>query len=434
MPLRGHKMHCGTADMANLPKVTLALICYNQEKYIEQAVNSCLYQDYPNLNIVVSDDASSDNTVSVVRGLLDIYAGSCDVVVNQNPVNLGIGRHFAFLMENLVGGELVVMCAGDDVSKPNRVSRIVQEWLEAGKPSLVAHGLEEIDESGAIVSGLATFQYNNQDYSIHANNMYSMIEYQKYHFAIHFLGAAVAYRIDTYKSFGTPVTYPDCEDHLMYFRALLADGVHYFPEILVGYRKHENGWTSQMIKPLHPMNRTSPFLSFFLDKNGNLAEEYFNCFVTHQIVTQQWHDYLLAVRAEKVKVDFELVALMRKNMLRRHRFLVGNKELCDDQMDYAPPLKAVIFGTALGAKNTFYGLGDGFKILYACNTDPDLSEKICFGLKVIDLKQLELIINEVDCVLVASGYFFKIKKLLMEQANVDDRKIIRVPASVIVGD
>ncbi|MCQ4295086.1 glycosyltransferase [Pseudomonas stutzeri] len=427
-------MHCGTVDVVNLPKVTVALICYNQEKYIEQAFNSCLDQDYPNLKIVVSDDASSDNTVSVVRELLDSYTGSCDVVVNQNPVNLGIGRHFAYLMENLVDGELVVMCAGDDISKPNRVSRIVQEWLKAGKPSLVAHGLEELDEKGAIVTGLTTFQYNNQDYSIHANNMYSMIEYHKYHFAIHFLGAAVAYRIDTYKAFGTPVTYPDCEDHLMYFRALLADGVHYFPEILVGYRKHENGWTSQVIKALHPMNIKSPFLSFFLDKNGSLAEEYFNCFVTHQIVTQQWYDYLIGVRAGKVQIDFELVTLIRKNMLRRHRFLVRNKELWDDRMDYAPPLNAVIFGTALGAKNTLAWLGDGFNVLYACNTDSDLSGKSFFGLKVIDLKHLEPIISEVDCVLVASGYFFKIKKLLMEQANIDGRKIVRVPASAIVGD
>jgi len=427
-------MNCEDVGSGTLPKVTVALICYNQERYIEQAFISCLNQDYTNLKIVISDDASSDDTVKIVSDLLQEYNGDHQVVINQNSVNLGIGRHFAFLMDALVEGELVVMCAGDDISKPNRVSRIVQEWLEAGKPSLVAHRLEELNDGGEIVEGLPTFQYENQDYSIHANNMYSMIEYHKYHFAIHFLGAAVAYRIDTYKLFGTPVTFPDCEDHLMYFRSLLANGVHYFPEILVGYRKHENGWTSQDIKPLHPMNKKSSFLSFFLDKNGNLAEEYYNCFVTHQIVTQQWLDYLHGVRAGIVQVNFELVSLMRKNMLRRHKFLVRNKELWDYRMDYAPPLNAVLFGTALGAKNTLAGLGDGFSISYACNTDPDLSGKSFFGLKVIDLKQLELIIGEVDCVLVASGYFFKIKKLLMEQANIDGRKIVRVPASVIIGD
>jgi len=366
--------------------------------------------------------------------MLESYTGNHDVVFNQNPENLGIGRHFAFLMDNLLEGELVVMCAGDDVSKPNRVARIVQEWLGNNKPSLVAHGLEELDENGSVVEGLASFQYRFQDYSVHSNKMYSLIEYHKYHFAIHFLGAAVAYRIDTYKAFGSPVTYPDCEDHLMYFRALLADGVHYFPEILTGYRKHESGWTSQLKKPLHPMNRKSAFLSLFLDKENNFGEEYFNCFVTHQIVTQQWYDYLFGVRANKVRVDFQLVELMRKNMQRRHRFLVSNKELWDDRMDYAPPLNAVIFGTALGARNTLSAIGDGFDVLYACNTDPDLSGKKFCGLEVINLKQLEAMMDKVDCILVASGYFFKIKKLLMDQARIEEAKIVRVPASVIVGE
>ena len=94
----------------------------------------------------------------------------------------------------------------------------------------------------------------------------------------------------------------------------------------------------------------------------------------------------------------------------------------------------MLFGTALGARNTLDGIGDGFDVLYACNTDPDLSgQKFC-GLEVINLKQLEEIIGEIDCILVASGYFFQIKRILMEQANIEDSKIIRVPASLIVGD
>lgn len=415
------------------PKVTVALFCYNQEGYVRQALESCLAQDYAGLRIVVSDDASSDNTVAVIKEVLRGYVGSHEVVFNQNVENLGIGRHFAFVMDNFLDGELVVMCAGDDVSKPNRVSRIVQEWLAANKPSLVAHGLEELDDNGCVVSGLIAFQYEFQDYSVHANKMYSLIEYHKYHFAIHFLGAAVAYRIDTYRLFGTPITFPDCEDHLMYFRALLAEGVHYFPEILTGYRRHEAGWTSRVIRPLHPLTMSSPFLANFLDKNSEFREGYFNCFVTHQIVTQQWHDYLFAVRSNKVPVDFQLVETMRESMRRRHDFLVKNKEVWDGRMDYAPPLNAVIFGTGVGARNTLSELGDGFNVLYACNTDPDLSGQSFYNLEVIDLQRLADIKDEIDCILVASGYFFKIKKLLMEQAGVEGVKVVRLPASVIMG-
>lgn len=420
--------------MSCMPRVTVALFCYNQEKYIRQALESCLSQNYPDLKIVVSDDASSDGTVDIVREVLGCYSGSHEVVFNQNPRNLGIGRHFAFVMDHLVDGELVVMCAGDDVSKPARVSRVVQEWLQAGKPSLVANGLEELDDSGLVVDGLVAFQYEFQDYSVHSNKMYSLIEYHKCHFAIHFLGAAVAYRVDAYKDFGTPVTFPDCEDHLMYFRALLADGVHYFPEILTGYRKHKSGWTSQSVRPLHPLTMSSSFLSNFLDKKGGFREEYFNVFVTHQIVTQQWHDYLLAVRSGRVAVDFQLVQSMWESLRRRHNVLVKNKEVWDARIDYAAPLKAVIFGTGLGARNTLSELGDGFDVVYACNTDSDLSGQCFCGVEVIDLPWLAEIKGDIDCVLVASGYFFKIKKLLMEQAGMEGRKVIRLPASVIMGD
>ena len=44
----------------NTPKVTLFLLCYNQEEFIEESVASVLSQDYKNLRVVISDDNSSE--------------------------------------------------------------------------------------------------------------------------------------------------------------------------------------------------------------------------------------------------------------------------------------------------------------------------------------------------------------------------------------
>lgn len=437
--------------MNKKPKVTIVLFCYNQENYIQKSLTSCLEQDYTNLTVVVSDDASQDGTYNIIKKVVSAYKGTHKIVVSQNAENLGIGRHFSFIMENLVEGDLVVMSAGDDISKSTRVSRIVDEWLINNRPSLVAHSLEEIDENDSVFSDSRTFQYEYQDNTVHSNQLYSMQEYQKFHYPIHYLGAAVAYRIDTYMEFDSPKTYPDCEDHMMYFRALLSKGVHYFPEILVSYRKHKQAYTSQEIKPFN--DSSSSYLSCLLNKDNELHEKYINCYSSHKIIVQQWIDYTYKINKNEFKVDFQLVESIWQNMLHRHKYLIKNKGLKRNlvifsnklknfrkpirfvaktyEMNYVVPLKTVIFGTAADAKNVLKKVGPGFDIIFACNTDPALKGKQFAGLEIINLEQLNEIIDDIDCVLVASNLFFKIKQTLLENTKIYESKIVRVPVSVI---
>jgi len=44
------------------PLVSVAVITYNQKLYLEECINSILSQDYPNMEIVIADDASTDGT------------------------------------------------------------------------------------------------------------------------------------------------------------------------------------------------------------------------------------------------------------------------------------------------------------------------------------------------------------------------------------
>ncbi|KJF78562.1 hypothetical protein UA45_05225 [Morganella morganii] len=52
--------------------VSFVLISYNQEKYIEDALLSVLEQDYSNLEIIVSDDGSTDNTKNIINVIIII--------------------------------------------------------------------------------------------------------------------------------------------------------------------------------------------------------------------------------------------------------------------------------------------------------------------------------------------------------------------------
>jgi glycosyltransferase involved in cell wall biosynthesis len=79
----------------NFPKVTVALISYNQENFIRAAAESCLSQDYRgSLEIIFSDDFSTDATFDIMTSIADSYRGPHKVVLRRNSKNVGIGMHY----------------------------------------------------------------------------------------------------------------------------------------------------------------------------------------------------------------------------------------------------------------------------------------------------------------------------------------------------
>ncbi|MGC8706738.1 MAG: glycosyltransferase family 2 protein, partial [Desulfurella sp.] len=81
------------------PKVTIAIPAYNQAKYIKQAIDSALNQDYPNLEVIVSDDASLDDTRQIVKEYNDKR-----LKYYRNEKNIGrVANHRKLLYEYATG-------------------------------------------------------------------------------------------------------------------------------------------------------------------------------------------------------------------------------------------------------------------------------------------------------------------------------------------
>ncbi|MFV1990405.1 MAG: glycosyltransferase family A protein, partial [Acidimicrobiales bacterium] len=98
-----------------LTRLTLVVLFYNQEAFAEQAVRGALAQTYSPLEIVLSDDASSDETFAVVQRTVDGYDGPHQVILNRNTINLGLTGNLNRAME-LASGEIIVFTGGDDIS------------------------------------------------------------------------------------------------------------------------------------------------------------------------------------------------------------------------------------------------------------------------------------------------------------------------------
>ena len=138
------------------PKVSFALICYEQEEFVRDAVRAALAQDYTPLEIILSDDCSPDATFDIIEEEVSKYDGPHAVSINRNTTNLG-SEHLDKVM-TLVQGDFVVFGHGDDISMPHRTRRLVDAWVKQDV-SLVSSNAAIIDAEARPVGLLCSRCY-----------------------------------------------------------------------------------------------------------------------------------------------------------------------------------------------------------------------------------------------------------------------------------
>lgn len=90
-------------------KVTIMVPTYNQAAFIREAIDSALAQTYPNLEVIVGDDASTDATPEIVAKINDPR-----LKYVRNSCNLGRTANYRNLLYNHATGDYVVNLDGDD--------------------------------------------------------------------------------------------------------------------------------------------------------------------------------------------------------------------------------------------------------------------------------------------------------------------------------
>lgn len=116
------------------PLVTIGIKCLNLEQYVGEAVRSAFEQTYRPLEIVISDDGSTDSTWRIVEESVRKFArDDVKVVLNRNPVNLGNCGNWEKVC-SLAKGEWIFKFDGDDISEPTRVERVMSR-ITAGDTS-----------------------------------------------------------------------------------------------------------------------------------------------------------------------------------------------------------------------------------------------------------------------------------------------------------
>ncbi len=209
--------------------ITFALFAYNQERFIREAVEGAFSQTYSPLEIILSDDCSSDCTFVIMEEMATEYKGPHTIILNRNERNLGIGGHVNRVM-GISKGELIVGAAGDDISEPERTAAIAECYLSHGRiPCSIYSDANNIDVSGNFL------KYHSVAFSEGYFRPISFIRAKFYGP----LGSSHAWHRCLFDKFGPlspDITY---EDATIPFRASLLGEVIHMPQALVRWRRHE---------------------------------------------------------------------------------------------------------------------------------------------------------------------------------------------------
>lgn len=205
--------------------VTFLLMTFNQERYVREACLGALGQVYDGLKIIISDDCSADDTYAVIKNACSDYSGRHELVIRRNQENLGLIRHVNLLMEMCAPG-IVVLAAGDDISRQDRVEKVMEIFGSDRECRLVHSDVDCIDADGAGLGGadIPILNYKNQIEVCRSLTSY--------------IGATGAIDTELYRNFGKLKFNRAYEDLIFASRAamLSAASIRYIDERLVKYR------------------------------------------------------------------------------------------------------------------------------------------------------------------------------------------------------
>lgn len=196
------------------PLISFCLLCCNQRRWIGAALEGAFAQTYRPLEIVISDDGSTDGSAEFIHDFIAAHAPSdVSVTFNRNPRNVGMFANWMKLA-SCAHGELLVKADGDDVSLPDRTEKIVAAWLADGKrAAAISNAGYRTDPEGRRLGPMPAPRVNAP------------------------VGALMTWRRDCYTAFPHDVLHPHAVDDMPFAkRALMLGGWISLPDRLVQYR------------------------------------------------------------------------------------------------------------------------------------------------------------------------------------------------------
>ncbi|WP_449431691.1 glycosyltransferase [Pseudomonas putida] len=132
-------------DITGQPLVTVIIASYNHARYIEESINSVLQQTYPNIELLVIDDGSKDESPAILQRLQQQHGFDLRLQANQGlarTLNEAIAR---------ARGELIVPFGSDDIMLAHRIATQVKYMQGKPEVGICSANIETIDQDGKVM-------------------------------------------------------------------------------------------------------------------------------------------------------------------------------------------------------------------------------------------------------------------------------------------
>lgn len=299
--------------------VSLCIFTYNQEDFIKETIESAFSQTYENLEIIISDDCSQDNTYNIIRECIANYTGKHKITLLQNDHNLGLVPHINKILFKYAKGKYIDLAAGDDVLMPQKISSAIKIFHQYN------------------VSGIA-FPYikiNQNSQIIGKEEVTSKVRLFKlggdYIKSTSFMTPGAGLIIDReILSFGELNNNCATEDSTLRFRCMLLNGIYYAEDDGLYYRIHENNISSpKSIFKLKTMNIAAQYdvdLKYALDNQLICDDTYISLrkkIIRYQ-VSRAYQESNSLTNNKLVKIFNLLRKIAKKNILYSKLWLTPN--------------------------------------------------------------------------------------------------------------
>ena len=131
--------------MNQLPLVSVICLCHNQLSYVRESIQSVLKQSYPNVELIVVDDGSSDGSKEMIGAFLK---GSDITFIDiESPIGNCAAFNRGFLQSK---GEYIIDLAADDVMMPERILKGINTFMKSDA-GVSFCDVQNIDQEGKVI-------------------------------------------------------------------------------------------------------------------------------------------------------------------------------------------------------------------------------------------------------------------------------------------
>jgi Glycosyltransferases involved in cell wall biogenesis len=144
-----------------MQKVSFIITAYNNRNFVSECVRSCLEQTYSNIEVVITDDGSTDDSHNILLSEFGLNPAVKILKFEKNSGKVsGFNNSFAHTT-----GEFIAVIGADDINYPDRIERQLMA-LENHNLTYIDANMDKVDECGKLLESMCVRRKNGHCYTL----------------------------------------------------------------------------------------------------------------------------------------------------------------------------------------------------------------------------------------------------------------------------